>query len=54
MAIIFFFRRFWVKEPRHSENISDEMYYTYLSTRRVEEKTMLLFARCSRGRAVGL
>ena len=27
------FRRFWVKEPRHSENISAEMCYLYRRTR---------------------
>ena len=27
------FRRFWVKEPRHSENISDEKCYLYRGTR---------------------
>ena len=30
---IAYFRRFWVKESRHSENISDEKCYLYRSMR---------------------
>ena len=29
-----YFGRFWVKDPRHSETISDEKCYIYRSTRR--------------------
>ena len=35
---LFFFRRFWVKEPRHSENISDEKKgYLYRSPPQVTQ-----------------
>ena len=29
-----YFRRFWVKEPRHSETVSDRMWYLYRSAHR--------------------
>ena len=31
--IHFFSRRFWVKDPRHSETVSDEKCYLYRSMR---------------------
>ena len=41
---LFFFRRFWDKEPRHSQNISHQnCHYLHRSTRQAEGNTTLVF-----------
>ena len=45
LNFVFFCRRFWVKKPRHSENISDENCYVHLYPSMRQKKTIRLKAQ---------
>ena len=53
--LFIYFRRFWVKEPRHSENkIGKKKVYLYRSTRRLWHKGALSFRNVFRQKLLSL